>query len=138
MAASFHFTLLLISSTLLFTRLWHSEVGLLDQLGELGSHLFPIQGKATNQAHPEYTNKLCRPNSVVLLMLILAGDIELNPGPSVYPCGYCEVPVAWNNKLFAVMDAAYGTTSSALACVVKSSVNSTVPTYNGIAVSAIL
>ena len=53
----------------------------------------------------------------VLLLLLLAGDIESNPGPraenlfpcgmckpgpnnyaNVYPCGYCERPVTWSNE----------------------------------------
>ena len=98
MAATFHFTVLLIASAVLFTRLSRSELGLLNQLGELGTHLFQVQGKAANQLYPTYSSKLCKPNSVVLLMLVLAGDIELNPGPSVYPCGYCEKPVTWENE----------------------------------------
>ena len=34
-----------------------------------------------------------------LLVLMLAGDIEINPGPglaSIYQCGYCEAPVGWS------------------------------------------
>ncbi|XP_063409089.1 uncharacterized protein LOC134692562 [Mytilus trossulus] len=38
---------------------------------------------------------------MLILILLLAGDIELKPGPrtkqqSVYPCGLCEHPVTWN------------------------------------------
>ncbi|CAG2212034.1 unnamed protein product [Mytilus edulis] len=37
---------------------------------------------------------------LTLLLLILGGDIELNPGPrgkqqSIYPCGLCDHPVTW-------------------------------------------
>ena len=37
--------------------------------------------------------------SLFTVSLLLAGDIQLNPGPqvnSVYPCGVCEDPVTWN------------------------------------------
>ena len=38
---------------------------------------------------------------MVLLILLLAGDIEQNPGPrgkqqSIYPCGLCDYRVTWN------------------------------------------
>ena len=35
-----------------------------------------------------------------LIVLLLCGDIELNPGPSpkyVFPCGYCQLPVNWSD-----------------------------------------
>ncbi|CAC5376108.1 unnamed protein product [Mytilus coruscus] len=40
-------------------------------------------------------------HSMLILILLLAGDIELNPGPrtkqqSIYQCGLCEHPVTWN------------------------------------------
>ena len=38
--------------------------------------------------------------SVTLLVLLLCGDIELNPGPpvpSLYPCGICELGVNWSH-----------------------------------------
>ena len=31
-------------------------------------------------------------------MILLSGDIELNPGPtnkSMYPCAMCDLPVTW-------------------------------------------
>ena len=37
--------------------------------------------------------------TLLSLALILAGDVQQNPGPrasSVYPCGLCENPVTWN------------------------------------------
>ena len=37
--------------------------------------------------------------SFFTVSLLLAGDVQLNPGPqvnSVYPCGVCEDPVTWN------------------------------------------
>ena len=36
-----------------------------------------------------------------ILLLILSGDIQTNPGPqmqSIYPCGFCERAVGWENK----------------------------------------
>ncbi|CAC5407465.1 unnamed protein product [Mytilus coruscus] len=38
---------------------------------------------------------------LVLLLILLGGDIEQNPGPrekqqSIYPCGLCDHPVTWN------------------------------------------
>ncbi|CAC5386433.1 unnamed protein product [Mytilus coruscus] len=42
-------------------------------------------------------------HSMVILILLLAGDIERNPGSrtkqqSIYPCGLCEHPVTWNRE----------------------------------------
>ena len=37
----------------------------------------------------------------VLMLLLLCGDVQLNPGPkpcSVYPCGYCELNVTWSQR----------------------------------------
>ena len=42
---------------------------------------------------------------VCLLLILLSGQVELNPGPtsgtgslnsSVFPCGYCDLPVTWD------------------------------------------
>ena len=35
---------------------------------------------------------------IILLVFLISGDIELNPGPSHYPCGYCEQPVTWATR----------------------------------------
>ncbi|WAQ93543.1 hypothetical protein MAR_006014 [Mya arenaria] len=35
---------------------------------------------------------------LLLLLLVIAGDIEANPGPrnaSIFPCGHCELSVTW-------------------------------------------
>ncbi len=38
-------------------------------------------------------------NCHLLLLLLLSGDIELNPGPnSIYPCAYCELKVDYGMK----------------------------------------
>ena len=39
--------------------------------------------------------------TIILLILIQSGDIELNQGPrqaSILPCGMCEIPVTWSNE----------------------------------------
>ena len=39
--------------------------------------------------------------NITLSVLLLSGDIELNPCPhhkSLYPCGYCELPVNWSHR----------------------------------------
>lgn len=36
---------------------------------------------------------------ICLIITLLAGDIQLNPGPTqTYPCGYCEAPVTWDHQ----------------------------------------
>ena len=37
---------------------------------------------------------------IMYMMLILSGDIELNPGPaaSIYPCGLCDRKVGWDDR----------------------------------------
>ena len=35
-----------------------------------------------------------------LILLLLCGDVECNPGPatnSIFPCGFCELPVGWQD-----------------------------------------
>ncbi len=37
--------------------------------------------------------------TITILVLLLSGDIELNPGPpaeTIYPCGLCELKVSWS------------------------------------------
>ena len=39
-------------------------------------------------------------SAIIMLMLILSGDVELNPGPkndTVYPCRFCEIHVSWTH-----------------------------------------
>ncbi len=39
--------------------------------------------------------------SLLHVMLLLGGDIEMNPGPglaSIFSCGYCELPVTWEHS----------------------------------------
>ena len=39
-----------------------------------------------------------RKTSLVVLLLILGGDIELNPGPVKFPCNACKRPIAKNHR----------------------------------------
>ena len=44
-----------------------------------------------------------RHKTILTLILLLAGDIELNPGPviqkaAVWPCGVCQYPVNWEQE----------------------------------------
>ena len=44
-----------------------------------------------------------RHKTILTLILLLAGDIELNPGPvtqkaTVWPCGICQYPVNWEQE----------------------------------------
>ena len=42
-----------------------------------------------------------RHSTVILLMLLLCGDVETNPGPgdsTLYPYGICDRRVGWSNK----------------------------------------
>ena len=50
--------------------------------------------KATFRRH------LSNPSLMTIGMLLLAGDVEINPGPRVYrfPCGVCSAPVKSNQK----------------------------------------
>ena len=37
--------------------------------------------------------------TITLLIIILSGDIQVNPGPtSIYYCGCCELPVIWDHQ----------------------------------------
>ena len=77
------------------------------------SHLSPLQrvstltGLATSihlcrslqhLKHLPHTGERYRCRLVLLFLFMIAGDIELNPGPSQYPCGYCENPVNWSSR----------------------------------------
>ena len=37
--------------------------------------------------------------NVMYLIILMNEEIELNPGPiSIYPWGYCEIPVTWEHQ----------------------------------------
>ena len=74
------------------------------------------QGK---QTHCRALNK--EKHSLVILLLLLAGDIQMNPSPgnrSDFPCGTFDIPVTLsqegvccNKRVFAVTTTVFGTTS---------------------------
>ena len=48
-----------------------------------------------------HTTKSQNVKTLVVLALLLAGDIQTNPGPALkdtYPCGFCEIPVNWSQR----------------------------------------
>lgn len=46
-----------------------------------------------------YRNHKPAKTTTCLLLLLLSGDVEMNPGPnSFFPCGCCELDVSWNMK----------------------------------------
>lgn len=49
------------------------------------------------------SKKQNRKRTLVFILLLLGGDIELNPGPrqrqsQIFPCGYCERQVNWSDR----------------------------------------
>ncbi|VDI67454.1 Hypothetical predicted protein [Mytilus galloprovincialis] len=52
------------------------------------NHCIEMSPKSPSSAWTNFT----------LICILLAGDVQLNPGQSIYPCGYCEVPVTWEHK----------------------------------------
>ena len=44
------------------------------------------------------TCKEARCNTLVVILLVLAGDIEINPGPVKFPCKMCHKPVVVNHR----------------------------------------
>ena len=44
----------------------------------------------TSNTHPTSTSSL--------LLLLLSGDVQSNPGPPKYPCGICKKAVKWDHK----------------------------------------
>jgi len=53
-------------------------------------------GSVKNDGNPASRN-------VMYFIILMSGDIELNPGPnSIYPCGYCKIPVTWEHQRIAI------------------------------------
>ena len=46
------------------------------------------------------------------LLLLIAGNIEPNPGPAKFPCGTCNKPCRSFRVVFNAMNATYGRTGS--------------------------
>ena len=63
----------------------------------------PINSLFAKLRQPKSDCLKIRPDckSLYAIILLLSGDVELNPGPStksVYPCGICETEVTWQCK----------------------------------------
>ena len=55
-----------------------------------------LTGKHSPKPQPG-TDKRC----LAVLLILLSGDIQLNPGPgnqSIFPCGTCDIPVTWSQE----------------------------------------
>jgi hypothetical protein len=66
-------------------------LGVRNTLDKLRKHLLYF-GSVKNHGNPASRN-------VMYFIILMRGDIELNPGPnSIYPCGYCEIPVTWEQQ----------------------------------------
>ena len=53
---------------------------------------FNVKSKGQIPIKPfKYTGKL------FALAILLSNDVNPHPGPSIYPCGFCEKPVTWEN-----------------------------------------
>ena len=37
----------------------------------------------------------------ILILILLSGDVELNPGPTKYPCGICQKACRWGQNAIA-------------------------------------
>ena len=61
-----------------------------------------IQHRSDNGLNLSNSNTRRMPSKqrqvMLLLIIILGGDIQLNPGPVKYPCGVCDRPVARNHR----------------------------------------
>ena len=54
--------------------------------------------KVSNFNHLYRTTNARKRMCLVLLLFLIASDVELNPGPgngSIFPCGLCQAPVTW-------------------------------------------
>ena len=63
---------------------------------------------ATSNKHRCSTRKI---QPCIWTILLLSGDIEINPGSSKYPCGICKWTVASNHRAISAMTVMTGFTS---------------------------
>ena len=47
---------------------------------------------------PLYSNSLRSTTRFLILLLCISNDINLNPGPTEFPCGLCNKAVRWNQR----------------------------------------
>ena len=84
--------------------------------------IFAFSCRPFNSAHLTWPSSKSN-KTLAILVLFLSGDIQTNPGPRhqpVYPCGFCELCHGHpTKKLYAVMNAAYGTIGHVLKCAPK-------------------
>ena len=67
------------------------------------NELYDVIRFAYVSGYKSWTKPFHRPTrrTIITLMLLLCGDVELNLGPvnkSIYPCGFCELRVNWSHK----------------------------------------
>ncbi len=68
------------------------------------SHSIAVSLKATHHHRILFTLITSKPANAptcLLIILLVSGDIETNPGPgnkSIFPCGYCDKPVNWSQR----------------------------------------
>ncbi len=64
--------------------------------GTIAEHSAPLYS-----VYQKYKNNLLNvskqhhPLISMLIISLISGDIQPNPGPTIYPCGFCELPVSW-------------------------------------------
>ena len=54
--------------------------------------------KAEIHATPMFILRHCKPKSFWSILLLLSGDVKINPGPVTFPCGDCGRAVASNHR----------------------------------------
>ena len=54
--------------------------------------------KVETHATPSFILKHCKPTAFCSILLLLSGDVKLNPGPVTFPCGDCGRAVASNHR----------------------------------------
>ena len=54
--------------------------------------------KAEIHATPMFILRHCKPKSFWSILLLLSGDVKINPGPVTFPCGNCGRAVASNHR----------------------------------------
>ena len=88
-----------------FTMLYYIESSITNDKPQDHRHLLTslLNNKWTSAGRRPMTLsvKASEIHSMLILILTLAGDIELNPEPrtkqhNIYPCGLCEHSVTWN------------------------------------------
>jgi hypothetical protein len=91
--------LLLTLSVTLAVSLYHTETTPQAQDNNIVHSFIVLNGNKYNR--PLSTVKVNKGETIWVLILLVSGDVELNPGPrqcSIYPCGYCQIPVTWSTE----------------------------------------